>query len=110
MQSLLLLLTFTYLLDLLTCSTAKDHETSIEDSSAGFVILFQFGVVCVLRFGPKNVRLLYTCMPPRCRKVGVKQNLFARTAREFTPPSFKHQALPDVCWCEVLDWNNCSSF
>ena len=57
-RKILYLLTFTYLLKLLTCSTAKDHETSNEDSSADFVIFFQFGVVCVLRFGLKNVGLL----------------------------------------------------
>ena len=36
------LLTFTYLLNFFTRSTAKGHETSIEDSSAAFVIFFNF--------------------------------------------------------------------
>ena len=67
------LLTFTYLLNLLTCSTAKDHETSIEDSSAGFVIFFQFGVVCVLQFGLKKCTPNVLLHALQVQKSGVKQ-------------------------------------
>ena len=109
------LLTFTYLLNLLTCCTAKDHETSIEDSSAGFVIFFLFGVVRVLRIGLENIRLLYTCLLPYCTLAcppGAKMGGQKRSAREFAlpPPHFQTPGTAFV-WVssQILPVLNCRS-
>ena len=78
------LLTFTYLLNLLTCSTAKNHETSIEDSGAGFLISFSIWSSMCIAIWPEKCTpnaLMPNC-PTQVQKSGGHKICFAR---EFAP-------------------------